>query len=50
MEENFAEMLKKDLEELIKDGIVEEIEEGIYILSTGETAELYIEEISDLYI
>lgn len=49
MEENLTDMLKKGLEELIKDGIIEEVEEGMYRLNTGETAELYIREISDLY-
>lgn len=40
-------IVKKSLEELIRDGIIEEIEEGKYELVRNINTDLYIEEIEE---
>lgn len=43
-------IIKKSIEDLIRDGYIEETEEGTYQLVKDKNTDLYIEEISnDLY-
>jgi predicted transcriptional regulator len=42
-------IIKKSFEDLIREGYIEEIEEGQYYLVRDENTDFYIEEISELY-